>query len=345
MSGLKLTTSSEEVLITGQRNNAVDPSALAQVPPELVAGLERRRLHLVVRLLEHSRRGPTGHRTVQDVGDSTGADRNHVGDPAPLRQPDHLGGTTRHFLGMECRRDLRRRLRVECNDGYVMFSPDGRSWERTDRFPPLFYQNWGRSPHRPRLLLDSQPGCLRRRSEPQRSSFPPRSAAASTGVFVTPGSLRPRDDPRKLRRRHRPSRSPESTGTSWLWTTDCSASTSHRARPATRNFDSDGLIAGTYLPETDSIRFDNSDGSKTFEFPLSVFLDLQTERRHGAVSMSSCPSDGLDMGPGPDRSAMPRTPTSLVVPVETFLVALHNYGRDYRRAADNRLSHGSDRLT
>jgi hypothetical protein len=94
------------------------------------------------------------------------------------------------------------------------------------------------------------------------------------------------------------------------------------------NFGGDGLIEGTYLPETDSIRFESSDGSKTFEFPITVFLDLRPRVVTGLFDVFLS-RDGLEWA-RPQTGLRAAYADILGGAGETFLVTLHNYGRDYQ---------------
>ena len=95
------------------------------------------------------------------------------------------------------------------------------------------------------------------------------------------------------------------------------------------NFDSHGLIEGSYLADTDSIRFESTDGSKSFEFPVAVFLDLRWRRLTGLFEVFLS-HDGLAWA-RPQTGLRAEYADILGSAGETFLVALHNYGPDHRQ--------------
>jgi len=324
-SGLKLTTSSEEVLITGQRNNAVDPSVLAQVPPELIAGLER---HDFTWWYDYS-----SIRVVAPPGIELF--RMSVTEPVPtatvsaiLLRSDNLiiwEELPVTFSAWNVAATFDGGFLSNAYDGYVMFSPDGRSWERTDRFPPLFYQSWGN-----RLVgLDysSTPSLVVFDGEQAATiELPPEIRSSQYGVVVVPGAP---GLATVLGSFEGEPAEPITRVDGYLLAMDNgllridepSGETSYA------NFGGDGLIAGTYLPEIDSIRFDNSDGSKTFEFPRSVFLDLRRRVGTGLFDVFVS-SDGLDWAQG--QTGLRSAYADIIGGAgETFLVALHNFGRDY----------------
>jgi hypothetical protein len=327
-SGLQLTTSSEEVLITGQRRNAFDPSVLAQVPQELVPGLERGDFtfwndYSSIRIV-----APPGIELF----------RMSVTEPVPtatesaiLLRSDNLiiwEELPVTFSSRNVAATFDNGFVSNAYDGYVMYSDDGRSWERTDRFPPLSYQSWGArlvgvdfSMTSPSVLvLDGEnaatielPGEL---LNPDYGGLAVTTGAA--GLATITGTY------------ERASAEPITRIDGYLLAMDNGLLRIEEPSGETSyaNFGGDGLIEGTYLPETDSIRFENSDGTKTFEFPIAVFLDLRRRVVTGLFDVFLSP-DGLEWA-RPQTGLRAAYADILGGAGETFLVTLHNYGRDYQ---------------
>jgi hypothetical protein len=326
-SGLQLTTSSEEVLVTGQRRNAFDPSVLAQIPPELGPGLERgdftfwndySSLRIVappgIELFRMSVTEPVPAASTSAI--LLRSDNLIIWEERPVAFSSWSvattldGGFVSNGLG-----------------GSIMYSSDGRSWDRTDRFPPLFYKSWGDrmvgvdySVIHPNLVVVDGEGTA-------TIDLPPEISTGEYGVSITPGAsglatiLGTYEDA---------TAEPITRIDGYLLAMDNlllrieepSGETSYA------NFGGDGLIEGTYLPETDSIRFESSDGSKTFEFPITVFLDLRPRVVTGLFDVFLS-RDGLEWA-RPQTGLRAAYADILGGAGETFLVTLHNYGRDYQ---------------
>jgi len=326
-SGLQLTTSSEEVLITGQRSNTFDPSVLSQIPAELGPGLERGDFswwydYSSIRIV-----APPGIELF----------RMSVTEPVPtastsaiLLRSDNLiiwEELPVTFSSWSIAATLDGGFVSNAFGGSVMYSSDGRSWDPTDRFPPLFYQSWGDrlvgvdySVIHPNLIVvDGEATAT--------IDLPPEISTSPSGVSITAGAsglatilgtfedttAEPitRIDGYLL-----------SMDTRLLRIEEPSGETSYA------NFGGDGLIQGTYLPEADSIRFENSDGTKTFEFPIAVFLDLRRRVFTGLFDVFLSP-DGLEWA-RPQTGLRATHANILGSAGDTFLIALHNYARDHK---------------
>jgi hypothetical protein len=212
-------------------------------------------------------------------------------------------------------------------DGHVMYSTDGRSWERTDRFPPHFYQSWG-----DRLVgLDfsvSSPSLVVFDGDQTATiDLPTEIANDQYGASITPGA----SGLATIRGSYeRSSAEPITRVDGYILAMDNGVLRIEEPSGETSyaSFGGDGFIEGTYLADTDSIRFENTDGSKSFEFPIAVFLDLRWRGVTGLFEVFLS-DDGL---------AWARAQTGLRAEYadilgsagQTFLVALRNYGPDYR---------------
>ena len=212
-------------------------------------------------------------------------------------------------------------------DGYVMFSPDGRSWERTDRFPPLFYQSWG-----DRLVgLDysSTPSLVVFDGEQAATiELPPRSASSQYGVFVTPGAAGlatilgsfegepaepiTRVDGYLLAMDNGLLRIDEPSG-------ETSLRQFRRRRPHRRQLISQRPIRSGSIIQT---------GARPSSFRSRCFSISDGESARG-LSMSSCPVTVWN-GPRARPVCDPRMPTSSVVPVRPSSSPSTTIGRDYR---------------
>jgi hypothetical protein len=325
--GLELTTSAEEVLITGQQSNAFDPSVLEEFPSELRPGLESGAFtwwydYSSIRIV-----APPGIELF----------RMSVTEPVPtasesaiLLRSDNLiiwEQLPVSFLSRNVAAAFDNGFVSNAYDGYVMFSDDGRSWERTDRFPPLSYQSWGS-----RLLgVDfsmTNPSVLVLDGESAATIELPGELVNTDhgGLVITAGAaglatiLGTFEDT---------TADPITRIDGYLLAVDSGLLRIEEPSGETSyaNFGGDGLIEGTYLPETESIRFDNSDGTKTFEFPIAVFLDLRRRVFTGLFDVFLSP-DGLEWA-RPQTGLRAAYADILGGAGDTFLVALHNFERDY----------------
>jgi hypothetical protein len=326
-SGLQLTTSSEEALITGQRRNAFDPAVLAQIPPELGPGLERGDFtfwndYSSIRIV-----APPGIELF----------RMAVTEPVPtasttaiLLRSDNLiiwEDLPVTFSSWNVAATLDGGFVSNGFGGYVMYSSDGRSWDRTDRFPPLYYQSWGDrlvgvdySVIHPNLVVvDGE--------ETATIDLPPELSMSDYGVSITPGAS---GLATILGSYENASAEPITRIDGYLLAMDTGLLRIEEPSGETSyaNFGGDGLAGGTYLAETDSIRFESMDGSKTFEFPVAVFLDLRPRVVSGLFDVFLS-HDGLEWA-RPQTGLRAAYATILGGSGDTFLVALHNYARDYR---------------
>jgi hypothetical protein len=326
-SGLQLTSSSEEVLVTGQRRNAFDPSVLAQIPPELGPSLERgdftfwndySSLRIVappgIELFRMSVTQPVPSASTSAI--LLRSDNLIIWEELPVTFSSWNvattldGGFVSNGLG-----------------GYVMYSSDGRSWDRTDRFPPLFYKSWGDrlvgvdySVIHPNLIVVDG-------DETATIDLPPEISISDFSVSITPGAS---GLATIVGTYENATAEPITRIDGYLLALDNGLLRVEEPSGETSyaHFGGDGLIGGTYLPETDSIRFENSDGSKTFEFPTAVFLDLRHRVVTGHFDVFLSP-DGLEWA-RPQTGLRAAYADILGGAGETFLVTLHNYGRDYQ---------------
>ena len=324
-SGLQLTTSLEEALITGQRSNTFDPSVLSQIPAELVPGLERgdfswwydySSLRIVappgIELFRMSVTEPVPTASTSAV--LLRSDNLIIWEELPVTFSSWNVAAT--FDGGFVSNDF----------GYAMYSSDGRSWDPTTRFPPLYYQSWGDrlvgvdySVIHPNLIVVDSDGTA-------TIDLPPEISTSPSGVSITPGAsglatiLGSFEDT---------TAAPITRIDGYLLTVDSGLIRIEEPSGETSyaNFGGDGLIDGTYLPETDSIRFANSDGTKTFEFPIAVFLDLRPRVVSGLFDVFLSP-DGLEWA-RPQTSLRAAYANILGGIGETFLVALRNFERDF----------------
>lgn len=328
LSGLELTTSAEEVLITGQRSNAFDPSLGEQFPTELRPGLESGDFtwwydYSSIRIV-----APPGIELF----------RMSVAEPVPTATESALLFRSDNliiweqlpvtFSSRNVAATFDNGFVSNAYDGYVMYSEDGRSWERTDRFPPLSYQSWGArllgidfSMTSPSVLvIDGEsastielPGELSNRESGGLAITTGAAGLATITGTYEDATAEPitRIDGYLLAMDNGLLRIEEPTG-----------ETSYA------NFGGDGLIDGTYLPDTDSIRFENSDGTRTFEFPTAAFVDLRQRVVSGLFDVFVS-RDGLEWA-RPQTGLRAAYADILGAVGETFLVTLHNYGRDYR---------------
>jgi len=326
--GLQLTISDEEVLITGQRTNAFDSSVLAQLPPELVPSLERGDFswwydYSNIRIV-----APPGIELFQMPmpqapvisSDSTvlfRSDNLIIWEQLPITFSSWNIATT--FDGG---------FVSNAHDGYVMYSTDGRSWERTDRFPPLFYQSWG-----DRLVgLDysvSSPSLFVSHGDQTATiELPTEIVNDQYGLSITPGAS---GLATILGSYENSSAEPITRVDGYLLAMDNGVLRIEEPSGETSyaNFDSNGLIEGSYLADTDSIRFESTDGSKSFEFPVAVFLDLRWRGVTGLFEVFLS-DDGLAWA-RPQTGLRAEYADILGSAGQTFLVALHNYGPDYRQ--------------
>ena len=336
-SGLQLTIGSEEVLVTGQRSNAFDSAVLAQVPPELVPGLERGDFswwydYSNIRIV-----APPGIELFRMPAPQSPAAQSLEAQSleassgsAVLFRSDNLiiwEHLPIAFSPWNVAATLDGGFVSNATDGLVMYSADGRSWERTDRFPPHFYQSWG-----DRLVgLDfsvSTPSLVVFHGDERATiDLPTEIAESQYGLSITPGDS---GLATILGSYENSSAEPVTRVDGYLLAMDGGLLRIEEPSGETSyaNFGSDGLIAGSYLADTDSIRFENTDGSKSFEFPVKVFLDLRWRNVTGLFEVFVS-DDGLEWAQ-PQTGLRAEYADILGSAGETFLVALHNYAPDYR---------------
>jgi hypothetical protein len=317
---LRLTTSPEEVLITGAQEVAFDRSLLDQIPPGLVPGLDNgdfslRSFSSSVRVI-----APPGIELFR-----VPVVRQAIPERSPLLfRSGNLIIWEQPAVGSSIRN-----VATTPDGGFVsydvalMYSTDGRTWQRTERYPPLFFQNWGN-----RLVGAQRISATTTRlfvfdGDEEATIDLPSEIASSNEVSLTPGiagvaALQGTwNEPRQVE--------PITQVDGYILAMDNGVLRIKEPSGASSyaRFDNDGLIEGTYLPEKDSIRFETADGSKSFEFPVSVFLDLEgtPPRRRFDVFVTE---DGLSWA---------RAQTGLLAAhVEVlgstdnaFLILLHNY--------------------
>ena len=326
-SGLQLTTSPEEVLITGQRRNAFDPSILTQIPQDLVPGLERgdftfwndySSLRIVappgIELFRMAVTEPVPAATTSAI--LLRSDNLIIWEQLPVT-----------FASWNVATTLEGGFVSNGFGGSIMYSSDGRSWDATDRFPPLFYKGWGDrlvgvdySVIHPNLVVVDGEGTA-------TIDLPPEISISEGGLSITPG---PSGLATILGTYENATAEPVTRIDGYILAMDNGLLRIQEPSGETSyaNFGGDGLIEGRYLPETDSIRFANSDGSKTFEFPVTVFLDLRQRIATGLFDVFLS-ADGLEWA-RPQTGLRAAYADILGGAGETFLVTLHNYGRDYQ---------------
>ena len=321
--GAQLTSGPEEVLISGYRGDAFDPSVFDQIPPELVPGLERGDFYW-----SHD---SSSIRVVAPPGIELFR--------LPYRPPTTRGGSEFLFrsenliiwenLPADYSSD---NLTATFDGGFlsyeagVMYSSDGRSWERTDRFPSLFYQNWGdrllgldysRSPTR--LLVFDQEGSA-------VIELPTEVTIGQYGISITPGpaglaAVQGIYDETSAR--------PITRFDGYTLVADNGGLRIEEPGGETGQVPSvNGWIKGTYLPDTDSIQIaTRGPNSKPYEFPVSVFLDLRgvPQRARFDVFLSQ---DGFTWS-RPQTGLRAGYVDVLGSTDQSFLIGLHNFRRDY----------------
>lgn len=323
--GLQLTPSSEEVLISGYSSAAFDPSLLAQVPPELTPGLERGDFYWWHDYSSSRVVAPPGIELFQmPVSPSPPSgfmslfrsDNLIIWEPVPVS-----------FSAWNIIATADGGFATQTREGTVMYSDDGRSWERTDRYPALFYQSWGDrlvgldySVMHPNLVvIDGE--------EIATIDLPAEISVSPYGVSVTPGAsglatVVVSDQQAYVEPITRIEGYILSMDSGVLRIEEPSGETSYAV------FDGDGLIGGSYVPESNSIRFESTDGSKSFEFPVAAFLDLRGRPQPGRFDVFLS-NDGLAWA-RPQTGLRAEYVDILGSAGQTFLVALHNFGADYR---------------
>jgi hypothetical protein len=326
-SGLQLTTSSEEVLITGQRNNALDEAVLAQIPEELVPGLERGDFTLwndysSIRIVAPPGIELARMPVTEPVPEATTSalllrsDNLIIWEELPVTFPSWNVATT--FDGGFVSNGF---------GGSIMSSSDGRSWQPTDRFPPLFYRSWGDrlvgvdySITYPNLVVVDGEGTA-------IIDLPREISSSESGLSITPGDS---GLATILGTYENAAAEPITRVDGYLLAMDNGLLRIEEPSGETSyaNFGGDGLIEGTYVSDSDSIRFESSDGSTFFEFPTAVFLDLRQRVVTGLFDVFLS-VDGLEWA-RPQTGLRAGYADILGSAGETFLVALHNYGRDYQ---------------
>ena len=273
---LEITPGSDEILVTLSQSSAFDRSTLGLIPPELVGGLERGDLDLWP--------DPYGFRVVAPPGIELFRFRSDEAYPA--------GGFVRLFRSENL--IIWEEIDVDfsvwnlaatpdggflSNDNALRYSSDGRSWERTDRFPPLYYQDWGdrlvgleHSSGTTRLVVVDEegsatielPNAITDGATPV-AQFPRLEIRAGAGGIAAivqseaPGYVEPitRSGGYILAMDNGVLRVEEPSGESGY-----------------AQFDIEGFIPGTYLEESNSIRFETNEG-RHLEFPVAAFLDLR----------------------------------------------------------------------
>ena len=178
-------------------------------------------------------------------------------------------------------------------DNGLEYSSDGRSWEQTDRFPPLYYQNWGDRLARRRPIRLEPPGSLWSTTrDPRQSSFRPRSSDTNSRRLITAGDRRAGGSRRPITGRIV---EPITRIDGYILAMDNGVLRIEEPSGETSyaHFDNDGLINGTYVADSDSIRFEAPTRSKTFEFPVAVLLDLRRQHRKRVRFDVFLSADGL----------------------------------------------------
>ena len=322
---LQLTAGAGEVLITEYPGPSFDSSVLDEIPPELLPGLERGDFSLWADAYDFRVVAPPGvelfHvRTNQYL---------RASEPPELFRSENLiiwedVGVEFSIWHLAATPDGGF---LSHNDG-MRYSRDGRSWEGTDRFPPLDYQRWGDD----RLLGIDQSGSTNLLSvlgtgAPVTIDLPSEITGNEQGLSITSGrsglaSVLGSYDQDHVEPITRIDGHLLSLDGGVLRIEEPTGETTYA------NFDSNGLVHGNYVPETDSIRIETIDAGKTFEFPVAVFLDLRNrpQRFRFDVFVSR---DGLTWA-SPQTGLRAAHVGILGSVDEGFLIALQNYGADHR---------------
>ena len=320
---LQLTAGSEAVLITEYPGAAIDLSNLNQIPLDLVPGLERGDFLLSF--------APGGYTVVAPPGIELfrlrAFEQNLTASSMKLFRSENLIIWEKLPINFSVGN-----LTTTPDGGFLAqdyglrYSSDGRTWEQTDRFPPRTYQNWDgrllgvdRFFGTTRLLVveGEEYATIELPSEISRTNLETFITAGDSGLAAVVADYGAYAEP--ITRIDGYTLALEG-GT--LRIEEPSGETSYAY------FDNNGLIEGSYLPDTDSIRFEANE-TKTFEFPAPVLRDLGTSPQTFRFDVFLS-ADGLSWA-RPQAGLRAGYVAALGSVNGSFLVALQNYDTGYRQ--------------
>ena len=324
--GLQLVPGSDEVLISGYKSPGFDTSVLAQVPTELIPGLERGDLDWWEDSSSIRVVAPPGIELFQ----MPPAQSMPVTSPVLFRSENLIIWETLPITPsvLNITAIPGGGFLLNAHDGDVLYSTDGRSWEETDRFPRLWYQRWGDRlvgldnslviSNHPTLKLfvfeDDESATIELPTE-IADLYEVITSGASGLATVLETSDDTFADPITQVDGYTLVMVME---TGLLRIEDPSGETSYA--------NTDGSRHGSYVPETDSIRFDVDPG-KSFEFPLAVLQDLRPRFPPGRYDVFLS-ADGLAWAEG--QTGLRADYVDILGSAgQTFLVGLHNYDPNY----------------
>ena len=321
---LEITAGSEEILVTVFEYGVLDASLLAQIPSELIPGLERGDFEVWYDFYSLQVVAPPGIELFR-IRDPS---------PAPVEGPSRLFRSENLIIWEEVDVDFSiwnlaatpDRGFVSL-DSYVRYSPDGRTWEPSDRFLPLYFQNWG-----DRLLgLDYSSGIAMLVVVDDEASatieLPSEIADGQSGLSVTAGAgglaaVLESYDQEYVEPITRSDGYTLSMDGGVLRVEEPSGDSSYA------RFDDNGMIHGTYLSESDSIRFETSQNGevRSLEIPLVVLADLRATPQRGRFDVFLS-DDGLSWD-RPQTGLRAGYVEILGYANQGFLIGVHNFSSD-----------------
>jgi hypothetical protein len=322
---LDLTAGSEEVLVTVYQGSAFDTSLMEQMPPELIPGLERGDFDLWADSYSFRVVAPPGIELFR----------------IPTTQPNLAEGLMKLFrsenliIWEEVDVDFSFWNLATTPDGgfvsldsYVRYSPDGRSWEPTDRFRPLYYQNWG-----DRLLgVDTSYRTTNLvvvdKDESATIELPDEIAGTENGLSIKAGAgglaaiVSSYDDGYA---------EPITSSDGYILAMDNGVLRIEEPSGETGYavFNNDGVIPGT-LTESGSIRFETTHLGeiKLLEIPVAVLRELRGTPQRGRFDVFLS-ADGLTWA-RPQTGLRAGYVEILGYADQGFLIGVHNYSSDSR---------------
>ena len=321
---LDITAGSDEVLVTVYQYGAFDTSLLEEIPSELIPALERGDFELRFDSYFFQVVAPPAIEVF----------RIRATQPSPVYGPTRLFHSENLIIWEEVDVDFSIRELVTTPDrgflsieNFVRYSPDGRTWERTNRFPPLYYQNWG-----DRLLgLDFRSVISRLVVVDDEGSatieLPREIADGQNGLWITAGAgglaaILASYDQEYVEPITRSDGYTLAIDGGVLRVEEPSGDFSYA------DFDSYGTVPGTYIKETDSIRFETSHNGevRTVEIPLVVLADLRATPQRGRFDVFLS-DDGLSWA-RPQTGLRAGYVDVLGYANHGFLIGVHNYSSD-----------------
>ncbi|MGH8928899.1 MAG: hypothetical protein ACRDWH_11145, partial [Acidimicrobiia bacterium] len=268
---LTLTTSPEEILVTGYQTNLFHRAFLEAIPAELLPGLESGDLYLAYGRSEVKVVSPPGIEVLSiPVAQRTDLSGN------VLFRSENVTSWERLMTG-----DLSTpQIASTFDGGFVsttnydqsLYSTDGRSWKPNDRFPSLSFQAWDDRmiafdhQSNPNLVILDETGMI-------KIEFPDELHRQGTPLWLTPGATGLAATVADY-----PLTSAEPSAEIDGYRLEMDSGILRITEPSGADsyavFGSDGLVDGSYVAETDSIRFNSTDGSRVFEFSLDGLQEL-----------------------------------------------------------------------